>query len=89
VRGIAVAMVVALGVTGVSTLKTAATPFLVATPASTSIVETVGCYDAGACPIGFARKCGPYGCICKPCRVYVPPPYYKYKPYKKRYYRPY
>jgi hypothetical protein len=48
-----------------------------------SLIERAGCGAPGEyCPYGYMRKCGPWGCTCKPCGYN--------KPYKnKRYYRPY
>ena len=87
-RRFVVAMVAAWLLAGAFPLTAGATPMISAVPATT-IVERVGCDHAGSCPYGFTRKCGPYGCGCKPCG-YGPPParYYKYGP-SKRYYRPY
>jgi hypothetical protein len=85
-RRFVVAMVAAGLLAGAFPLAAGATPMISAARGTTTIVERVGCDHAGSCPYGYTRKCGPYGCGCKPCGY--GPRYYKYNPYK-RYYRPY
>lgn len=85
-RRFVVAMVAAGLLAGAFPLAAGATPMISAAPGTITIVETVGCDHAGSCPYGYTRKCGRYGCGCKPCGY--GPRYYKYNPYK-RYYRPY
>jgi hypothetical protein len=80
---------------GLLTLRAEALALTSALPAPAvnhTLVERAGCGGPGDyCPYGYLRKCGPYGCGCKPCN-YGPRLYkYPYKnPYKyKRYYGPY
>ena len=79
-RRFVVAVVAAGLLAGALPLTAGATPMISAVPGTTTIVERVGCDHAGSCPYGFTRKCGPYGCGCKPCGYGPGPRYYKSTP---------